>query len=490
MRSKYGRMARQAAAIVMALALIAGLAGCKEEEPGSDQATGGTATAADKPSESGSGEKKPGQAESKWEPYEPDENEKAMLTVMYVNEGSFYQDYGNLFTAKYPNVEFKVVPLSETRGEGDMLSDYKAAMDTYKPDILLMNETQYEALAAEGRLLELEVPIKAGKFDLAGMVPGVIDMLKDLGDGRLYGLANKFKSKALYYNKTLFNEYGVPYPEPGMSWEDVLKLAGRFPATGQDGEPIYGLFQPTFTLSPFHLVQQIGKARKLTAFDTDGKTLLFGSDSWASVFEQVVEGYKAGHIFYPNAPLRDNGDGTFSLNLGGGNMFIAGKAAMAVDDLLTMQMMDFGARSKDGGDQTAFEWDIVPMPVDPLAPNSTTEFELPEIFAVNRESAQMALAWEFIQYIHSENYMRMISKSSTDLLARTGFETDQREGICPTFTRCRRSSQGASGSCPPGSRTASRKLPRKRSRRLLQGMRLPMRLCGKFRSAASSCWTN
>ncbi|WP_027086553.1 ABC transporter substrate-binding protein [Cohnella panacarvi] len=366
-----------------------------------------------------------GAGDSDWKPYEPKPGEKTTLTVMYASDTSFYQNYGNLFLASHPEVEFTIVDLSDTRGEGDMLANYEKVLAEQKPDVLLMNENQYEALAAKGRLFELGVPMRRSKFDAEGMTPGVIDLLRERGGGQLYGLSPAFESKGLYYNRAIFDAYGVPYPQPGMSWDDLLLLAARFPTKNEAGEPLTGLYQPTFTISPFDLIVKIGGTKRLSLLDAEGTKLMLDGEAWKKVFSQVVEGYRSGAIYYPHAPLLDNGDGTTSISLGS-NPFIDGKAAMAIDNLLMMRMMDFLAERKtgDGKRPAAFPWGTAPMPVSPENPGVTPYFELVDIFGINRESARIPLAWEFIQFIHGESFMRLKSKSTFELQSRSGFERD------------------------------------------------------------------
>ncbi|MEK0315480.1 extracellular solute-binding protein [Cohnella sp. 56] len=406
-----------AAAAILLLAWP--VAGCRDAaEPSASP--GGGQTAAASASAGAPGTRTPAEEED-WEPYEADDEEQT-LTVMYASEEAFYRDIGNLFIARYPKVSFEVVDLSATRGDGDLVADYERVLDKRQPDVLLMEPPIYRALADKGRLQELELPIRRSGFDLDGFVPGVIELLKEGGGGHLYGLSNHFTSRALYYNKTLFDRYGIPYPASGISWEEALRLAGRFPKRDGDGQPLYGLYQPTFTVSPFDLVQRIGAAGKLAALDPKRTSLQYGSQSWSRVFKQVMEGYRSGAVAYPKAPLSDNGDGSFSMSLGG-NAFAEGKAAMAVDDVLTLRMMDIQAR---GGEEAAFDWGIVPAPVDPASPGRTTLFELSDIYAINRDTDQAALAWTFLSFLHSDEYMKLISRSTTGLLAREGYERDAR----------------------------------------------------------------
>lgn len=411
---------RRAAGLAAALLLAAAAAGCDgggAKPSAGERASAGVATG----TATGKPDARPPKGDEKWELYK-DSGQPQTLTVMYESEEAFYRDIGNLFVSRYPNVEFEVVDLSETRDGGDAVADYEAVLDKRKPDVLLMEPEVYRGLADRGRLRDLELPIRQSGFDLEGYVPGVLELLRDKGGGKLYGLSNTFVGRALYYNRSLFDKYGVPYPEAGITWEQTLLLAGRFPSKGEDGKPLYGLYQPTFTVSPFDLVQRIGAAGRLSALNADKTVLQYGSEPWRRVFQQVLEGYRSGAVAYPNAPLSDNGDGSISLGLGG-NAFAEGRAAMAVDDRLTMTMMEMQA---DSGQAADFEWATIPPPVDPAASNVTSLFELRDIYGISRDTDQAALAWAFLEFVNGEEYAKLVSRSTMDSLARRGFERDAR----------------------------------------------------------------
>lgn len=53
-------------------------------------------------------------------------------------------------------------------------------------------------------------------------------------------MAPSISTRALFYNKDLFDRYGVPYPTNAMTWDDVLALAKRFPTKGEGEGRIYG----------------------------------------------------------------------------------------------------------------------------------------------------------------------------------------------------------------------------------------------------------
>src|SRR5690348_14603338 len=128
-----------------------------------------------------------------------DSNASVTLKVMYVNEQAFYTQYGNLFKSKYPNVDFDVISTMGIFGNGkDPVVEFDKIVDEQKPDIILLNTSQYEKLSADGKLYDLTSVIQEDKFDIENMVPGVIDLLKAKGGGKLYGLSPAFTTQALF----------------------------------------------------------------------------------------------------------------------------------------------------------------------------------------------------------------------------------------------------------------------------------------------------
>ena len=70
-----------------------------------------------------------------------------------------------------------------------------------------------------------------------------------------------FYSQAIFYNKDMFNKYGIPLPEDRMSWEKKLfELAQRFPTDGAKDKRVYGL-SFGYNSDVFQLSSMIGGTR-------------------------------------------------------------------------------------------------------------------------------------------------------------------------------------------------------------------------------------
>ncbi len=373
-----------------------------------------------------------------------DPDEKVTLKVTYFNDQAFYMQYGNVFQAKYPNIEFEVIPTAGVMfGEGeDPVDDLQKIIDEQKPDIVLLTTEQYVKLAASGQLAELESYIKDDNFDIENMFQGVIDLLKAKGGGKLYGLSPDFENKAIFYNKDMFDKYKIEYPTDQMSWEEILKLAARFPSEGEGDKKTYGLVQSQFMNNPFNLVAQIGSTNGLSFVDYDNGKLTIENDAWKKVFQQVVDSYKTGSVYYPDG----SGGGERSFNVvgsaaapagGGKNVvrigkgfgsnlaFMSGNAAMSYDNASFMNMSKM-IRNVDK-ESEEINYGVVTAPVDPANPETTSEITVNQIFSILSQSANQRAAWEFVKYVNSDAAAKINSKTGMQLQTRSTYisETDQ-----------------------------------------------------------------
>ncbi len=392
------------------------------------------------------------------------------LKAVYMNEQAFHQMYGNLFRAKYPNVQFEVVESIGIFGEGkDPVEEFANLVAEQQPDIVVMSPEQYELLAAEGSLADLEPLMQQSGFGTDGFVEGVVEQLRSLGGGKLYGLAPTFNMKALYYNKSLFDQHGVPYPTDGMTWEDVFALAARFPTDGPEESRVYGLASSMFTFSAFDLVKGVAASKELSYLNADATALTMDNDGWREVFRQVVEAYKGGSVALPT-PLQAAGspmDGAKrTISIGGdGDAFNSGRAAMLIDGPMALNPMIRMA----GKDSPTFERGLVTMPVDANHPDTSNAFSLSQIFGVTAGSGLTEAAWEFVRYANSGEFADLRSGTATELSSLVGYATDKNGVSLEPFYKLRPGQTRESSLLPKGFSAAFRTIAEEETRAAVDG---------------------
>lgn len=105
------------------------------------------------------------------------------------------------------------------------------------PDIMQIGDDAVPNFVSKGAFLPLDDLI-AGQYplDTSIYMPGVMDPGKYMG--KTYFLPKDFSTLAVYYNKTIFDKYGVEYPQDGWTWDQFLETAQKLTIDeNQDGTP-------------------------------------------------------------------------------------------------------------------------------------------------------------------------------------------------------------------------------------------------------------
>ncbi|WP_276357870.1 ABC transporter substrate-binding protein [Cohnella caldifontis] len=340
----------------------------------------------------------------------PSQAEPVVIKVMYYDERSFFDQYGMLFSALHPDVEIEVVNTQSVKYEPgkDMDKAMMEFIEQQKPDIMMLSADQYTKMAEDGKLLELDSRIEEKGFKKEGLMPGMLDYLKDLSGGKLYGLVPDFYGRVVYYNKDLFEKHHVDLPKDKMSWDELLRLAAMFPTDGSKDNRVYGMSMNYGGLDLYQLANMIGVTQNLNIVDATAKQVTINSDAWKKVFGTALNAMKSGALYTESPNM--NGPMQYEDYLLQ-NPFIAGKAAMTIEG--NYLMGEIKQAQEVVKDKAIKNWDIVTMPVDPANPDVSPNVSLNNIFAVSAQSGQIEASWKFLSYITSDEFARVTSKRQT-----------------------------------------------------------------------------
>ncbi|MEK3886613.1 ABC transporter substrate-binding protein [Bacillus sp. FSL K6-3431] len=141
---------------------------------------------------------------------------------------------GNYVEENYPNLTMEHIDWDGTSTQ--LQENYGKQII---PDVLLAFTGQ-QPLEELDMVYPLEEMIEAFNVDLDQIEPVLLDEIRSRDkSSRLVGLPQEVAQFGLYYNKDIFDLFGVPYPNPdeSMSWDEVLELAKKM--TGKRGEATY-----------------------------------------------------------------------------------------------------------------------------------------------------------------------------------------------------------------------------------------------------------
>lgn len=94
------------------------------------------------------------------------------------------------------------------------------------PDVFWMHSNVAQMYMENDMLLDLTDRIAASdKIDLNNYYEGIVKLYNS--DGKQYAIPKDIDTIALWYNKTIFDEMGVAYPDDTWTWNDFAEAAGK-----------------------------------------------------------------------------------------------------------------------------------------------------------------------------------------------------------------------------------------------------------------------
>ncbi|CAG7617306.1 ABC transporter substrate-binding protein [Paenibacillus allorhizosphaerae] len=141
-----------------------------------------------------------------------------------VPDDQWQQLYVEPVKKKFPHITLEQI----TRAKGTNPDELVAAGEF--PDIFtISNDTrQYVTL---GLTQDMSPLIKKENIDLGKFDPALIERSKV--DNQLVALPFYSSPTVMFYNKAIFDKFGVSYPKDGMNWEDVINLAKQVSKSDQ-----------------------------------------------------------------------------------------------------------------------------------------------------------------------------------------------------------------------------------------------------------------
>lgn len=145
----------------------------------------------------------------------------------------FWTLYGNPIKKKFPHITPKFISNQNVK-----LNQIMTAGDTV--DLMLVTSTGTPAYILNYKLQnDISDVLKEIKFDLNRFDPSLINLQRDIAKGGIYGLPVFTQFPLLFYNRTLFDKFGVAYPKDGMTWDEAYETAVKMSRTDA-GVKYYG----------------------------------------------------------------------------------------------------------------------------------------------------------------------------------------------------------------------------------------------------------
>ena len=282
------------------------------------------------------------------------------------------------FKEKHPAIDVEIIDIPST--------DY-----TMRLQIMLNGGSDLDAfwikdgdttkgLVNRGQLADLSAYAARDGIELADF-NGVAERF--VIDGKLTALPASTGYYILYYNKDIFDNAGLPYPSNEMTWPEWETLAGQL-SSGSGNNRVYGGLLHTWQAC----VQNWGVQ--------DGIHTIMGPDYsfFRPYYEMALRMQNAGSIWDYGA-LRSAG-------IHYGSAFLQGNiATMPMGTWFYATIIE-----RINAGEANINWGLAALPRAPeIEPGWTVGSVTP--IAVNQASRNKDAAWEFVQFITSEEGARI-----------------------------------------------------------------------------------
>jgi len=218
------------------------------------------------------------------------------------------------FMRRHPHIEIQIESIP---------ANYKEKILTYiaagePPDVFLLDSVIIPALLNKGILLDLNPFVDSLRVTLDAYFPNVLNIFAK-GD-KLYALPKDFTPIVMYYNKTLFDQAGLAYPENDWTWDDYLRLSQQL-TKDVDGDNVIDQYGTVFS-NYFYLWQPWVWMAGGDIFDANGNAAAgyFDSPATERALQFLID-LRTKHRVAPDDVALKTGTGSTG-------MFYSGRVAM------------------------------------------------------------------------------------------------------------------------------------------------------------------
>ncbi|MFE5323257.1 ABC transporter substrate-binding protein [Paenibacillus sp. NPDC056579] len=310
--------------------------------------------------------------------------ELVFYSVSKDSEENFNERFGNAIRKKFPSYTIKYIQRVPNSTDLQQLLTSGAQIDIQWDSIASFTSSVLDS----GTAFDMMDLIKQHNVDLNRFESSMIDSLKKTSGGGLYGLPLYNDRMALYYNKDLFDKFGVPYPKDGMTWDEIIELSNQ--VTREESGVIYTGLSPS--LNQVFVSNQFS----LPLVDSSTNKATINNDTWKKVIDTMLIRPTQNNI-YKKKIEQSKG------KIPDSNTFVKEKtlAMYTASPLLPVVFAQ---------DMASMNWDVVTFPTFKELPGVGAQ-AYPGVISVTKMSKNKDAAMEVIKFLTSDEYQLEASKN-------------------------------------------------------------------------------
>ncbi|MBD2863855.1 ABC transporter substrate-binding protein [Paenibacillus oceani] len=222
----------------------------------------------------------PGNSGDVKENVQPKPKEPVEISIFHYNGTWTEEQTAKVFaepvTKKYPHIKVKAIGYKNGKQLEEMV------VSGTLPDLIMTTpgpgfETTIRKYESQFDLTPL---IKQYNYDLNQLDPAALGVVRSLSTkNEIFSLPIYMAPNVLYYNKTIFDKFGVAYPKDGMTWDDLYEMSKKL--TRNDN----GVQYRGFLASYVHLMRLNQVSQKL--FDNTGEKAAFDTSEFKNYLKDI-----------------------------------------------------------------------------------------------------------------------------------------------------------------------------------------------------------
>ncbi|MDQ1913915.1 extracellular solute-binding protein [Paenibacillus sp. GD4] len=301
--------------------------------------------------------------------------ELVVYSTAATSEEEFKQKFTDPIEKQFPEIKLKYIK----KGTGTNIDELVSAGQHI--DLYYESVNFFHTMTRYGLATDMSDLIKKHNVDISAFEPTMIDYARAMSGSGIYGLPVSTENVILFYNKDIFDKFGVSYPKNGMTWNEIHDLAKKL-TRNEGGKQYLG-----FVASPAHTLR--ANQYSLTFLDpkTD-KATINANEKWKQVYQTYYiegstdAGYKAvmgtlkNKLPYKDAFLKDRNLAMFAY----------------------LSQLDWAAGGAEG-----MNWDIASLPTFSDLPGVGSS-AYPFYWGVTAQSKHKDEAMAVIKYLTGKEY--------------------------------------------------------------------------------------
>jgi multiple sugar transport system substrate-binding protein len=276
------------------------------------------------------------------------------------------------FMKLHPNIPVKILVIPADGYDEKVLSMIAGGTP---PDLFVSGDVQIPNIVAKHYAMNLMDFVNKDHYDLSVLYPQIIQGLTY--QGQLVGLTDNWDTQVMYYNKTLFDQAHVAYPNENWTWDDMVAAASKL-TSGSGTTETYGVVYDPWFAPVYSTIWSWGG----DIVDATGTQCQLDQPPAIDALTHILDLYKAGISPSPQQ-MSQQGQGSEQIFLSGRAAMLIGNGRWAAFDMTSVQR---------------FEWDMAPLP---KGPSGRSNFFHLSMFGITATSKNTQNAWEFLKYMLS-----------------------------------------------------------------------------------------